>query len=82
MPLFRHRLVDDGFQFRRDVSVEATKPSRLLEGDLLEQLLAVFRDIGGPQGQQLVERGGQGVNVRSMIHDDAFAQRLFGSHVS
>jgi hypothetical protein len=72
----------DRLQVRGDGLVQAPRPARLVLGDLPEQFLAVAAVEGGSQGQQLVQRHAERVDVGAVVHRLAPAHGLLRAHVA
>ena len=62
--------------------VDLPRRPRLFEGDLSQQFLAVVAGEGGLEGEQLVERDAEGVDVAAVVDDDALGEGLLGAHVA
>ena len=71
----------DGLQVPRDVRLEAGHGDRLVVEHLQDGVQRRLPPEGGAAGQQLVEDGPQGVDVRGRAHRLARDHRLFGGHV-
>ena len=76
------RLEDDRFQILRDVGVDLPRRARFVEGDLSQQLLAVVAGEGGLEGEQLVERDAERIDVAAVVDDHALGEGLLGAHVA
>ena len=55
---------------------------RFAESDLVEEFAAIAAVVGGEQGQELVERRAQRIDVGALIDDPAPGRRLLGAHVA
>ena len=75
------RLEHDRLQVARDGRVPEARRFRLGKGHLVEKLIAVAAVVGRVEGQQLVERRAQRVDVGPVIDDPAAGRRLLGAHV-
>ena len=62
--------------------VDPPRGFRLLESDLPQQLVAIFTRERRAERQELVQRRSERVNVRAVIDNDAFGERLFRAHVA
>jgi hypothetical protein len=74
-----HRLQDDGLQLAGDRLIEPPRRSRLLIGDPAQQFLPIAATEGRFQGQELVERRAQRVDVGAVVEVSPLRQRLLGA---
>src|SRR5262245_35812808 len=77
-----NRLEYDGFELGRNGLVELARWAGIVEGDLAEDFGAVLAGKDGLEGEQLVERDAEGVDVAAVVDGDAFGQSLLGTHVA
>ena len=61
--LLGHRLQHDRLQIARDPAIELARPRRLIVHHPLDQSRAIRLGEQGPQGQQLIQRDTQGIDV-------------------
>ena len=80
--VFADGFLDDCFKFGRDLAIQLAQRRRVVEGDLLKQLLPVGAVEDRLQGEQFVERDAERIDVGPMIDHDALGQRLLGAHVA
>jgi hypothetical protein len=76
------RLQHDRLQLRRDRAVQASRWSRLVEGDLPEHLLAVATVHRGAQRHHLVQCHAERVDVSPVIDRDPLRECLLRAHVA
>jgi hypothetical protein len=80
--VFADCLENDGFQFRGDRRLHGTRGGRLVVGDLPDQGVAVAATEGGAEGEQLVERGAERIDIAAVIDDPASGEDLLGAGVA
>ena len=75
-------LQDDRFQLRRDRTVKRTRRARIVVGDLTDECVAVSFIKRRPEGQELVDRRPERINIATVIDDPAPGQKLLRTGVA